>query len=145
MLPHVPRPVLFALSAGLVIVIGIATAIVLVPFGDPLPSPSPQPSASLSPTPSPSPTLSPSPSPSPSPEAATCPITGLPLASELPTDRVGLTVQIDNDPHARPQTGLSSADLIVEATVQGNVTRFGAVFYCSDPPAAVGPIHRSRL
>ena len=62
----------------------------------------------------------------------------------MPDDRVSLTVQIDNDPHARPQTGLSSADLIVEATVQGNVTRFGAVFYCTDPPTAVGPIRSAR-
>lgn len=73
-----------------------------------------------------------------------CPITGLPLATEVPADRVALMVQIDNDPHARPQTGLSSADLIVEATVQGNVTRFGAVFYCDDPPTAVGPIRSAR-
>ena len=73
-----------------------------------------------------------------------CPITGLPLASPLPSDRVGLTVQVDNDPHARPQSGLSWADLIVEATVQGNVTRFGALFYCNDPEVAVGPIRSAR-
>jgi hypothetical protein len=72
-------------------------------------------------------------------------MTGLPLASELPADRRALTVQIDNDPHSRPQTGLSWADLIVEATVQGNVTRFGAVFYCNDPDPAVGPVRSARF
>lgn len=144
MLPHVPRSVLLAVSAGLIIVIGVVA--VSLSSADPVPtapaSPSPTRSPSPSPTASPSPT--PTPSPSPTPEALRCPLTGLPMASELSADRVPLTVQIDNDPHARPQTGLSSADLIVEATVQGNVTRFGAVFYCNDPPAAVGPIRSAR-
>jgi hypothetical protein len=144
MLPHVPRPVLFALSAGLVIVLGIVAAVNLAPSAGTVPSPSPSPTATPSPSPTPEPTPSPSPSPSPTPEALRCPLTGLPVASELPEDRVPLTVQIDNDPHARPQTGLSSADLIVEATVQGNVTRFGAIFYCNDPPTAVGPIRSAR-
>ena len=150
MLPHLPRPVLFAVAGGLVLAVGITTAVLLQPrqpAATPLPTPSPSPTRSPRPTPSPSPTPTPSPTPSPSPTPtpeAVCPITGLPLESPLPEDRVSLTVQIDNDPHARPQTGLSSADLIVEATVQGNVTRFGAVFYCADPPTAVGPIRSAR-
>lgn len=151
MLPHLPRPVLFAVAAGLIVVVGIVTAVVLRPSAEPVASPTPSPTASPSPTPtaSPRPTPTPSPSPTPTPTPtpsgeALCPITGLPLASPLPADRVALTVQIDNDPHARPQTGLSFADLIVEATVQGNVTRFGAVFYCNDPATAVGPIRSAR-
>ena len=28
--------------------------------------------------------------------------------------------------------------------MQGNVTRFGAVFYCNDPPLPVGPIRSAR-
>lgn len=149
MVPHLPRATLFALSAGLVIIVGGVSAVALTPSADPVRSPVPTPSLSPAPSPSPSPTPSAtpsfSPSPSPTPEAVVCPITGLPLAEKLPPDRVALTVQIDNDPHARPQSGLGSADLIVEATVQGNVTRFGAVFYCDDPPHAVGPIRSARF
>lgn len=139
-----PRPVLFALSAGLVLAIGVVSALVLRPSADAVPPATPSPTVSPDPTVSPSPTASPTPSPSPTPEAV-CPITGLPLATELTADRMAITVQIDNDPHARPQTGLSAADLIVEATVQGNVTRFGALFYCNDPPEAVGPIRSARF
>lgn len=151
MLPHLPRPVLFAVAAGLILLVGIVTAVLLGPSADPTPSLTPSPTASPTPSPSPRPTPSPTPSASPTPSPtpsvsgeALCPITGLPIASPLPTDRHALTVQIDNDPHARPQTGLSAADLIVEATVQGNVTRFGAVFYCNDPATAVGPIRSAR-
>jgi hypothetical protein len=141
MLPRLSRPFLFALAAGLLLAIGVVTAVVLQPPADAVaaPTPSPTPSPTESPTPSPPP----SPTPSPTPEAR-CPITGLSLPAAVDPTRVGLTVQIDNDPHARPQTGLGSADLIVEATVQGNVTRFGALFYCEDPPAAVGPIRSAR-
>ena len=148
MLPNLPRPVLIALAAVLVIAIGVATAVLLqpaAPTASPTASPSPTPTARATRTPRPSPSPSPTPTPSPTPVAeAICPITGLPLASPLAPDRRALTVQIDNDPHARPQTGLSWADLIVEATVQGNVTRFGAVFYCNDPDPAVGPIRSAR-
>ncbi len=149
MLPNLPRPVLLALAGVLVIAVGVATAVLLQPTAAPVPAPSPiaspSPTPTARPTRAPSPTPSPTPSPSPTPVAeALCPITGLPLASALPADRRALTVQIDNDPHARPQTGLSWADLIVEATVQGNVTRFGAVFYCNDPDPAVGPIRSAR-
>jgi Protein of unknown function (DUF3048) N-terminal domain len=153
MLPHLPRPVLFAVAAGLIVLVGIVTAVVLRPSAEPVPSPTPSPTASPSPTPTasprptPTPTPSPSPTPTPSPTPsaeAICPITGLPLPSALPADRAALTVQVDNDPHARPQSGLSFADLIVEATVQGNVTRFGAVYYCNDPATSVGPIRSAR-
>jgi Protein of unknown function (DUF3048) N-terminal domain/Protein of unknown function (DUF3048) C-terminal domain len=143
MAPHLPRPVLFALSVGLLVAIGAVSTVALTRSADPVPPPSPTPTPATPPA-SPTPSPVPTPSPSPTPDALVCPLTGLPLAAELPSDRVALTVQIDNDPHARPQTGLSSADMIVEATVQGNVTRFGAVFYCDDPPAAVGPIRSAR-
>lgn len=138
---RIPRPVVAAVAAGLVVVVGAVAALVMLPGQHPTPTSTPSLSQSPSPTPSPSPTESPSPTPSP---VALCPVTGLPLATELAAERVGLVVQIDNDPHSRPQTGLSAADLIVEATVQGNVTRFGALFYCNDPGAAVGPIRSAR-
>lgn len=41
-----------------------------------------------------------------------------------------LFVMIENSPDARPQSGLSDADIVFEAVAEGAVTRFGAVFYC---------------
>lgn len=41
-----------------------------------------------------------------------------------------LAVMIENSPDARPQSGLSKADIVFEAMAEGGVTRFMAVFYC---------------
>lgn len=42
-----------------------------------------------------------------------------------------LAVMIENSPDARPQSGLSSADVVYEAVAEGGVTRFMALFYCA--------------
>lgn len=41
-----------------------------------------------------------------------------------------LAVMIENSPDARPQSGLSSADVVFEAVAEGGVTRFMGLFYC---------------
>lgn len=41
-----------------------------------------------------------------------------------------LAVMIENSPDARPQSGLSDADIIFEAVAEGGVTRFMGIFYC---------------
>lgn len=41
-----------------------------------------------------------------------------------------LAVMIENTPDARPQSGLSSADIVFEAMAEGGVTRFMAMYYC---------------
>jgi hypothetical protein len=41
-----------------------------------------------------------------------------------------LAVMIENHPEARPQSGLSKADIVFEALAEGGVTRFMGVFYC---------------
>ena len=41
-----------------------------------------------------------------------------------------LAVMIENHPEARPQSGLSFADVVYEAVAEGGVTRFMGVFYC---------------
>ena len=38
---------------------------------------------------------------------------------------------IENHPDARPQSGMSRADVVFEAVAEGGVTRFGALFYCA--------------
>ena len=54
-----------------------------------------------------------------------------------------LGVMIENMIDARPQSGLSYADVVYEAVAEGGITRFLAVFYCQDAPF-IGPIRSAR-
>ena len=60
-------------------------------------------------------------------------------------DRVPMIVQIENHPIARPPSGLNLADLVIEAPVEGDTTRFMAVFMCrAQVDAMVGPVRSAR-
>jgi hypothetical protein len=60
-------------------------------------------------------------------------------------DRVPIIAQIENNPIARPPSGLNLADLVIEAPVEGDTTRFMAVFMCRPQvDAVVGPIRSLR-
>jgi hypothetical protein len=50
---------------------------------------------------------------------------------------------IDNDPHARPQTGLLAADVVYEIVAEFDLTRFLAVFFVNAPDR-VGSIRSTR-
>jgi len=52
-------------------------------------------------------------------------------------------VKIDNHANARPQWGLNAADIVYEEIVEGNITRFAAVFH-STPADPVGPVRSAR-
>ena len=54
-----------------------------------------------------------------------------------------LGVMIENHEDARPQSGLSFADVIYEAVAEGGITRFLAVYYCQDA-GIVGPVRSAR-
>lgn len=54
-----------------------------------------------------------------------------------------LGVMIENEIDARPQSGLSSADVVYEAVAEGGITRFLAIFYCQDA-GEIGPIRSAR-
>ena len=54
-----------------------------------------------------------------------------------------LSVMIENHEGARPQSGLSGADVVYEAVAEGGITRFLAVFYCQDA-GILGPIRSAR-
>ncbi|WP_100406203.1 DUF3048 domain-containing protein [Bacillus solitudinis] len=69
------------------------------------------------------------------------PLTGIGTEEELNRRAVGVT--INNDPAARPQTGLVNADLVYEVLAEGDITRFIA-FYHSDLPEKVGPVRSGR-
>lgn len=54
-----------------------------------------------------------------------------------------LGVMIENHEDARPQSGISSADVVYEAVAEGGITRFLSVFYCQDA-GEVGPVRSAR-
>jgi len=54
-----------------------------------------------------------------------------------------LAVAIENHTDARPQAGLSSADIVYEALTEGNISRFLAIFANRDVKL-VGPVRSAR-
>jgi Protein of unknown function (DUF3048) N-terminal domain/Protein of unknown function (DUF3048) C-terminal domain len=86
----------------------------------------------------------PTPSPSPSPSASAVhqlvsPFTGERIRSLGPI----LAVKIDNIEFARPQTGLTRADIVYVLPVEGGLSRFLAVFSSHIPPV-IGPVRSAR-
>lgn len=55
-----------------------------------------------------------------------------------------LGIMVENHLEARPQSGLSSADIIYEAVAEGGITRFLTIFYCQDSKY-VGPVRSARI
>jgi hypothetical protein len=78
------------------------------------------------------------PSPSPTVQLRS-PFTGEPV----PALRRVLAVKIDNISNARPQTGLTHADIVYVLPVEGGLSRFLAVFSASYPPV-IGPVRSAR-
>lgn len=132
---------------GLLVLLVIGASLVLVnatPETTPVPTPAPTPTLGLTPRPTASPTPSPTATPSPTP-VAVCPLDGLEPADPAVLDRVPIIVQIENNPIARPPSGLNLADLVVEAPVEGDTTRFMAVYQCrASIGAGVGPVRSAR-
>ncbi len=58
-----------------------------------------------------------------------------------------LTVMVENHAEARPQSGLSRADVVYEAVAEGGITRYLAVFYCgaAAEDVLVGPVRSARV
>ena len=61
----------------------------------------------------------------------------------VPPPLAGLAIMIENQADARPQTGLTHADVVYEALAEGGITRFIAVFLSGDAPV-VGPVRSLR-
>ncbi|WP_335869417.1 DUF3048 domain-containing protein [Bacillus sp. 2205SS5-2] len=71
----------------------------------------------------------------------TYPLTG--VKTETPSSNRAITVTVNNHPKARPQSGLSQADVIYELLAEGEITRLLAV-YQSNYPTVVGPVRSAR-
>ncbi|MCA1056159.1 DUF3048 domain-containing protein [Rossellomorea aquimaris] len=69
------------------------------------------------------------------------PLTGEEMKEE-PTNR-SVAVMVNNHPKARPQSGLSKADIVYEVLAEGDITRFLAIFQ-SKQPEKIGPVRSAR-
>jgi Protein of unknown function (DUF3048) N-terminal domain/Protein of unknown function (DUF3048) C-terminal domain len=61
----------------------------------------------------------------------------------VPPPLAGLAIMIENQADARPQTGLTGADVVYEALAEGGITRFIAM-YLSGDSAVLGPVRSLR-
>lgn len=83
------------------------------------------------------------------PKTETCPLNGdkfTKAEKDIWSARRPLTVMIENHTEARPQSGLSKADIVYEAVAEGGITRFLAVFLCgaAAEDTMIGPIRSAR-
>ncbi len=80
------------------------------------------------------------------PRTEECPINGTKYSvpeRNLWEKRRPLGIMIENSKAARPQSGLSFADVMYEAVAEGGITRFMAVYYCQDSET-IGPVRSAR-
>jgi hypothetical protein len=84
------------------------------------------------------------------PKVAECPINGQkytqPEADTWNTRRP-IAMMIENHADARPESGLSRADVVYEAVAEGGITRFLAIFYCGAVAETVqaAPLRSARV
>ncbi|MDP2637731.1 MAG: DUF3048 domain-containing protein [Candidatus Levybacteria bacterium] len=80
------------------------------------------------------------------PKTEECPLNGVLYSKQQRSwweKQRPLGVMIENHSEARPQSGLSSADVVYEAVAEGGITRFLSVFYCQ-AGGPVGPVRSAR-
>lgn len=83
------------------------------------------------------------------PKDQACPLNGLPYTTtekNLWEKRRPMAIMIENHQEARPQSGLSSADIVYESVAEGAITRFMGVFYCdiAAQDLIIGPVRSAR-
>ena len=83
------------------------------------------------------------------PRTESCPINGkLYTKQEKETweKRRPLAVMIENHEEARPQSGLSRADVVYEIVAEGGITRFMGIFYCgaAAKSLSLAPVRSAR-
>jgi len=84
------------------------------------------------------------------PKTEECPINGEMFTepeSEVWSTRRPIAAIIENHLDARPESGLSRADVVYEAVAEGGITRFVVVFYCGAAAEDVkaAPIRSARV
>lgn len=69
-------------------------------------------------------------------------INGLKVSKEV-SEKRPIAVMVENHPDARPQSGLSRADIVYETLTEGGITRFMALYQSSNAEN-IGPIRSAR-
>lgn len=118
------------------------------PVATETPAPTEAPTPTPEPTPEPTPTPTPEPTPEPTPvpysydvPEGKSPTTGL----DYEGDYQPILVSIGNNGAARPQWGLSQADIVYEYLMEGqSITRYNAIF-SDNKPEKVGPVRSNRV
>lgn len=80
------------------------------------------------------------------PKTQPCPLNGVKYSAQQEAwwqKHEPLGVMIENSTDARPQSGISFADVVYEAVAEGGITRTLNIFYCQDAPQ-VGPVRSAR-
>lgn len=80
------------------------------------------------------------------PKTEECPLNGVKYSKQQKdwwSQHRPLGVMIENHEEARPQSGISAADVVYEAVAEGAITRFLVVFYCQDANP-IGPVRSAR-
>ena len=130
---------------GLVVLL-LAGACRAQPTATPVP-PTPQPMFTEVPQPTATPTQTavPTETPTPTPDPNVNPLTGEHVADPAVLQHRPILVRYGHDRESRPQSGLTSADMVYEELAEGNfITRITGV-YLSEIPPVVGPIRSTRL
>lgn len=83
------------------------------------------------------------------PKTETCPLNGnlyTKTERNVWEKRRPLAVMIENHTEARPQSGLTRADVVYEAIAEGGITRFLALYYCDAvaKDTMLGPVRSAR-
>ncbi len=73
----------------------------------------------------------------------TCPLSGEEPRDEALLDRPAVAIKVENAAVAYPLSGLEKAEVVYEELVEGGVTRFMAIYHCSDS-SKVGPVRSAR-
>lgn len=85
------------------------------------------------------------------PRTEVCPLNGMMFTKQekdIWSTRRPLGVMIENTPDARPQSGLSTADVVYEAVAEGGITRFMAMYHCNAAMAGnitIAPVRSARI
>lgn len=81
------------------------------------------------------------------PKTQPCPLNGALYSTQQEAwwkQHAPLGIMIENSTDARPQSGLSNADIVYEADAEGGITRFLTIFYCQDA-TEVAPVRSARV
>ena len=99
-----------------------------------------EPVANVEPVATPTPTVQPTPEP---PKGSPCQLTGMPVEDEADLKLRPIAVMLDNEYNARPQSGLLDAEIVYEIPVEGNITRYMAIYH-HNHTEKIGPVRSAR-